>query len=736
MEYILYSALTWVVLMIAGLPVCLLALPASLRRHSLLFAPLLGLCFFVFVSYYLFRLNIGGTDAYAHALFAIPVVALAALCAWRKNARIELLAAFNRESLGVLGLMVFGLVVIAAPFFTVSSGRALAMAMSNLDIAELAVVSRFLQEFPPDAKEGFLGQTGHLVWTCRDVWFGPSAIVAIAGSLVHAAPFQLQTIVMSVVAVQAVGFVYLLARLALQFRPFGAAVIACLYAINPVVLFTIWQSFGGQMFAMALMLALFLVQISSFEVAPTDASQSWRYLLTSILLLSGILLSYHFMVLISGMLLGAYALVRLVFSRQWTAMAGPILLLGAAYALCALLNPLRVKALVASLGMLTGNNGWFIPWLSPDVIGGANAATLFVATGDLNDRLFWAVSAGLALLPATWHIVRQQRALAARSFALGLALPTVLIGFTFAYLDAQGGTWGGYRSFKITASFSSLTLLTASIAFAGSSLRQGQPMALLGTLLAGATAVISAQSSLTLAQFTRDHAFLPVPEIQAVQEIESMPGITGINIMDADNFSLLWTNYFTLKVRQTYQRFPYGGRPVGILAEGFTLAKQMSMARAAGYTQDIFAVETTDLSVVRPLGPWYSLYEAKTGSDVTVTPAEGWWPAEPTHRWSGSKGNISSVYIDSRSNNTPMILEATFMDLPDGKFVSAFLNGEKLSLLQDKSHLKTEIFHLKSGRNILEFQTSFMPAPPTSWDSRTLTMAWISIVLRAPSASP
>lgn len=730
MEYALYTALSWLILLVTGLPLCLRILPLNLRRHGLLFAPVVGFSVVTFVSYYLFRLGIGGTGTYAWPLFFVSITGLSLQLGFSARARSDLRAALNVESFSVLVLLALGLVMINAPFYAASGGRALAGSMSNLDIAELAVVSRFLQEFPPHASIGFLGQSSHLVTTCRDIWFGPSIIVAWIGSLIHAAPFQLQMIVMSVIAIQAVGFIYVLARAALNFGAPSAALIAVIYLLSPVPLFTVWQSFGGQMIATALMLALFTVQISSFKNREIDAADSRRNIPISVLLLSGIILSYHFMVPISGLVLGGFMFGALVFSsdRKYVFKTAGYLVL--AYGLCGILNPYRVVAFIGSIAMLTGSNGWFIPWLGPDILAGNNAGLAFLTATPLTHRSVALALIGLAFLPVIWRMVRENTNAILRSFCTGMVLPTFALGLAFAYMDIKDGQLGGYRSFKITACFSGLTILAAAAGFQGVSWRTHRLRFALGLATAAVTLLLSARSAKELAVFTREHAVLPVREIQALQEVETMPSVNGINVMDADNFSLLWTNYFTLRVRQVYQRFPYTGRPVGFLKEPFTLTKDMKVARAAGYTDDIFSVEGREIKKVYPLGPWYKLCEATESQDISVTPGDGWWPSEATHRWSGSKGSLSSVYVDAKTSGVRVFVEATFNELRPNNHLTARVNGRAIGLEHSLTRLRTDPFVLQPGRNVIEFETSLSPSQPTSWDPRTLNIAWVSVAVR------
>ncbi|MDC0986206.1 hypothetical protein OAS67_02815 [Alphaproteobacteria bacterium] len=90
---------------------------------------------------------------------------------------------------------------------------ALALAISNLDVAELAVESRYLQEFPRDAQIGFMCQTGWLQHVGNVIWFGPSLIVAFISTLLNNEPYKLQTLVMNVIAAQGAGILFLFAHL-------------------------------------------------------------------------------------------------------------------------------------------------------------------------------------------------------------------------------------------------------------------------------------------------------------------------------------------------------------------------------------------------------------------------------------------------------------------------------------------------------------------------------------------
>ncbi len=733
MEYYSYSVLSWLLLLVCGLPFSFALLPRPLKRYSLAFAPSIGYCYVVFVTYYGYRSNLAPISAYGFAVLAFPVILLALYAMGLLRAPAEVREIFNARVGLITALTALGFVVVSIPFLA-KHGQATSLALSNLDVADYAGLSRFLQEFARNSQVGLLGQGGYYAWWSDDLWFGASAIVAFAASILSSEPYKLQSLVMNILACQGIPFFYLLARESLAFSRASAAAVTLLYAINPVVVYMVWQGFGGQMISMPLMLALLFLHTFALREGST-VREYLPFAPVVVIFFSGLLLTYHFMLPVIGALLVAYTAVHEVvawrLSKGLKLAAGVLVLVG----LSLLLNPFRFWSIVSTFGiMATANNGWFIPWLSPDVLLGANPARIFL-TGQLPTARAWFVAmATAAFVVSVVHAVRGMERRTHLSFLLGLFVPLFLVGLYFAVVGSQGGIPGSYRSFKITTMFSGVTLLGLALGFQTTSWRDSRVKTLLAGVFFVVVAVASVKSDRAFVRFMAQHAFVLADEIVELKKIESFPFVKGINVLDADNFTLLWINYFTMRKPQAYQRFPYGFRPVGLLSQDYYLAMTPA-AKMFDSTRDIFAVETTDYRVKYDISPWFVLYQRDDKGDVNVSPGDGWWPSEATHRWSGSDGRSSSVFVDSRTDGVTVQLEARYFGRRDGQTITVTVNDQPVRSSETKKMLVTDPFSLRAGRNIVKFTSSLDPAPPPRHDPRTLLIAWQSIVVRLPKSA-
>src|SRR5271169_3861879 len=100
MQYIAYSIAVWLILLVCGLPLAFILLPRALKRLALPAAPVFGYSYIVFVGYYLYRTNIGGTDVYAPYMLIPPLAALLVLIGC---GRLPLARLLNRRSIPMIG---------------------------------------------------------------------------------------------------------------------------------------------------------------------------------------------------------------------------------------------------------------------------------------------------------------------------------------------------------------------------------------------------------------------------------------------------------------------------------------------------------------------------------------------------------------------------------------------------------------------------------------------------------
>lgn len=602
MQLFVYSTAAWTVLVLCGLPIAHAVLPPALRRFALPAAVTFAYAYIVFVGYWLYRTNLGGTNAYAFWLIGLPVVALLALV-WRR--RIVLATLVDRDALNAFALAALAYAVLSW-FFWLAGGRAVAMSMSNFDIMELAGVSRYLQEFARDTTIGFMGQSPQFIDTGDAIWFGPSIIVAVMSSALLSDPFRLQSLVMTVVAAQGAAFVYLTARDSLGLdRPvaFGIGVV---YAVSPVIAFLVWQSFGGQMIAVPLLLAATWV-VTRAQNQPSDARTQSQYLPVLLLLFAGLLVTYHFVIAVLCAMFGLYILIIAVVERSARRLWSGAVLMTGVVLLTVTLNPLRLPGIITTLSWLSGGaNGWFIPWLSPDVQIGMNGFNVLGAATGLMPRRLIGAGVAVAMLAATAvHLIRDRRQPAHLAFIVALAAPAILLGAYYAMREAEHGALGGYRSFKMTATFTGFTVIALSLWLGGRTLRLKSLRGVAAAAIAAVLVVWSVSDVRSIVRTTRATVFIPSEELRQLGGIEAMPNVAGVNIATGEMHETFWAHYFTLRKPQAFEEFVYGGRPVGALTQPYTLVPRPQAAGAAAHHPCIDE---------RPIGARWVLCRAQASS--------------------------------------------------------------------------------------------------------------------------
>ena len=720
MQFFAYAIAVWSIIILCGLPFALILLPPKLRPLALGMAPTFGYCYIVYSGYLLYRSDIGGTDLYWPLIICIPVSLLAWL-AWRRRILSSLI--FGEHAISMLLCAALSFAALSS-FYMLANGRAVSMAISNLDIAELASVSRYLQEFARNTTIGFMGQSGHFLVTGDEIWFGPSLIAAFMSSVTFSDPFRLQSLAMAVVASQGAAFVYIIVKDTLSLDRRIAFGVALLYATSPVVAFVVWQSFGGQMLATSLMLAItYLVTRALTEAA--DVKAQFLYLPSIVLLLSGLLETYHFMVGIICGLLAIYVMIVAACEISLRRLSVGAALLISAVALTVLFNPLRIPGIVANVPMLLSSNGWFIPWLSPDVQLGLNAADVLTGDTQITTYRILAILIVVALALATaLHLIRIKKQPAHIAFVLGLAAPVFLLGLFFAVREHENGILGSYRSFKITASFSAFILIGLSLWMGGAARNRRLPWRAIG-LLVGLILIIANVVSLgALVSISREMAFLPPEHLRQIQKIKSMDNVTGISIMRDDSFDMFWAHYFTLKKRQFFQSFPYGGRAAGVVTERYRLQPVPS----ASTSGDIFVLNDGYCRKSSPVTARVQLCDLENDFNVSIAPGDGWWDEEhgegQAWRWSGKNGRYADVIIETATPGSEVIIKASYGALRSGNSISMTVNGGPVAAQMTETSLVSQPIRLDRTRNFLRFTEALDPEPAKQPDSRMLGVLW------------
>lgn len=727
MEYLAYSAASWFIMLVCGLPFALIFLPRAHKAMVIPTAPLFGYSYIVLVTYIVFRSNVGGSDVFAPYVL-VPPILLLGLLIWRYGIAVAFM--LPRGARVMVGLSLLNFAIISL-LFLLAGGRAVSMAISNLDIAELAAVARYMKEFAHNSGVGFLGQTGWFKATADIIWFGPSMITAMISTLTGSEPFRLQSIVQSLVASQGVIAVYAIARDALSLNRATSLIVGVLYATSPVLAYVIWQSFGGQMVSMALMLMI-VYFIMSAEQTPPRLGTHMTYVPAMVLLFSALLVTYHFMIGIVCLLAAIYITILAVLERSWRRFFVGAAMMITTVIVTGILNPLRVPALIETLSMVKdSSNGWFIPWLSPDVQLGFGASKLLDGTGLRFQIVGIAVAVILTILLVS-HLLDSRRTGRANhiAFVFGMALPTLLIGFYYAVTERQE-VLGSYRSFKLTATFCAFTLIAYALWFGVRTLTKRSTATRVGAIIAALILFTNATGLFAMVRATSRTGYIPSEDLTKLQKIESLPNVHAIDIMKDDNFDMFWAQYFTLRKRQYFEEFPYGGRDIGALIAPYRLAPGPNKIGPAP-TGDIFLTESQGCSEFYQLNKRMSLCRPLPNKDVTVTPGKGWWDKETSLRWSGRDGRIADVFVETKAPTVARI--RTFLS-PSADGMKMEVNGAKVPIKMTRTGFVSDRVMLHSGKNIVRFVSPRDPSPGSASDRRALGYIWKLVLVELPQLS-
>src|SRR5437588_12828892 len=103
-----------------GLPLAFVLLPRGLRHLVVPMAPIFRYSYIVYVGYFFYRSNIGGTDFYAPFLLGPPVVGLLLLI-WRR--RLPAARIFGHQAMLMAALAVLSFLFLSSVFM-LAQGRA------------------------------------------------------------------------------------------------------------------------------------------------------------------------------------------------------------------------------------------------------------------------------------------------------------------------------------------------------------------------------------------------------------------------------------------------------------------------------------------------------------------------------------------------------------------------------------------------------------------------------------
>jgi hypothetical protein len=575
MQYLIYSGLFILVYLYLGLGLTLLICPENIKKYALILSPLIGYCYLTLFGWYAYSLEIKGTDAYAVWVLLLPAIFL--YFGWRRLGDTKKVTTlFDKQLIAPIlaGAVLF--LLISAPFFLKFSGLTSFMSLGNHDIADSASVASFLKGFARSATIGFVGQSPMAFKAQADqTIFGGPLATAFTASLFRLETYQLQTLSVHVFFFLGILTFWAWSRHVFQYNETAAIGLVLLYGLNVMTQYSIYESFQGQIITVGLTLAFFLVQ---HEVIfnHLKTSDTYRYILMTILLVWGISLTYNHMLPILYAILFICALVHALQEKRMSAFFHWLLLSGVSLFIVFLLSPYRAKA-IFELFLQRGRDlvGWFIPWQSPDTIFGLGIKNAYLHPHSNTPRILLSV---LIALIVGWGLLAVKKEKHVFWSAI-IFLSSVTAGYLALCL--MGHTregWGGYKSFKWISFFIPFVLASSLLIFRHVQLsfsdRKNILLLFLGIMLIG----FNLYSAYFMQRQIQNVSRAVSRDLTDLKIIDKRADVQSINILGQDTWEILWATNFLLSKKLYFQTSTYGGREASELHGDWDLLKQNTNA--------------------------------------------------------------------------------------------------------------------------------------------------------------
>lgn len=668
-----------------------------------------------------------GTHSYAWASEAVPAALLAGAVAWRG---LPVLQAGVRKFWPLWGAVAATLAVLVLPLARASKGLT-TTSLGSCDAADYAAGARVLMEFARGDRSGFLGLTEVVrvmsadnffdYWT-RLNHFAPAALIALNGSILDCAPYELTGIMTMVLLAGSLPAVFWTARAVLGYGGRASLAIAVLYGISPITWYAVAHVAMGQLLAAQAIAWLTWAGIALWR-GRLAGWRAWSF--GGVLALGyGLALgSYNFILLVGLAPALAYAGGQAAWRREWRRLGCWGLLMLAPLAVAGLVFWERVAGLAERLALLQQYDfGWKIPLLAP--------AGWLGMVGDVNlsPRPFWPqLLLGLAAV-GLWvaALVRGARLRRRSAYAaICLSVPPLL---GYGYLNLRGlqlGTNASYDAYKVLAVF--YPGLLAALMYWVTLQRHAWQRA--ATLAFGVVV-----GALNLAVTYRFEERLESPpllvgrELLQLQKIEAREDVASVNMLIPDMWSRLWANALLLKKPQYFLTHTYEGRINTPLRGAWDLnGGLVTLVLPDGGSERINA--------------HYTLANTASRYFLRAALGDGWHDFErlprTATRWNWTKGD-ASLRIENPQGRPLRVVFRFNARSEEPRDLQLWLNGRRLRTVQLDPQLKVvrvpEIT-IPAGASVLELRSSTPPTRRSANDPRPLGFAAYGIELEVKAES-
>ena len=708
----------------------LLAMPRPWRKFWAVLAAPAGFALQSLVVWAGAYAGLKGTASYAWASEAVPAVLLAAGI-WRRGGGV-LLAGLKKMPAVWLATAVC-LAALVLPLARASKGLT-TVSLGSCDAADYAAGARVLMEFARGDREGFLGLTEVVrvmsVDNFFDFWlrlnhFTPSALIALNGTVLDCAPYELTGLMTMVLLAASIPPVYWLARAVLGYGGRVSLGIAGLYGVSPITWYAVWHVAMAQLLA-----AQAIALITWAGIALWRGRLDWRrgaafggVLAVGYALVLG---SYNFFLVVCLVPAVAYAGGLAMWRGEWRRLGRWAVIMLAPLVPCGVIFWERVAGLAERFALFQAYDfGWKIPALSPE---GWLGMVRNTGLGPLAADWRWVLALTVAVVLAVALVRGAKRGRRSAWAMVSLAVPALL---GYGYLNLRGarlGTNASYDAYKILAVFypGVLAALFYWVTLGGRGWGRGLAV-VFGVVIAGTNLRVAYR----FAERMENPPLIVGRELVQLGKIETMPEISSVNLLVPDMWSRLWANEFLLRKPQYFETHTYEGRLNTPLRGEWDLN--------GGLVQ----VLLPDGSSQR-LNAGFALARTKSPYFLRVRLGEGWHdlehlPREST-RWRWTKGD-ASLRIDN-PHSWPLRIVCHFRARSEvERDLQLWLNGKRLRMTAVGRELKVvrvpEVT-IPPGTSTLELKSNVPPTHPEGGDTRPLGFAayGIEIEVRADAEPP
>lgn len=560
MPFFAYAILFILIFTFLGSGLTLLLCPEEMRRYTLFLAPVIGFCYLTIVGWYGFVLDLAGTDAYARYALIPPLLFLGANGLRPRTRWGEWREVINSEALLVWGTCFGVFLLFSWPYVAGIQGLHLnSISIGNYDLPDSTLVATYLKEFNRYSTVGFIGQTKFLWDYAGSNIFGGPLATAFTASLLNLQTYQLQGMSIQVFLFFSMLMGYVLARETFGYPRVVSVMLTILFAFNPLIVYTVYHGFQGHIISLPLVLGLVFVNVLIVRM-PMDLRNFISLTAMLAVLNWGIAFTYPHMLMLTYVPITIYVLAVSWYEKSWRHAWFWVAMTVAAFALISI-GSLHFWYLAVVRLVNRGRDvaGWFIPFLSPDVVFGLFKTELHLPYFRPSHPAWMRVAVSMPLVALIFLGIIKNWPTKRRTALLSTIFVVYLFGgyVALSYLGRTDEGWGGYKSYKFISYYLPLLLMSA-FSYFDRSMESFKRIAWFSVTMI-LLLIPNVRYSYKIMKMAGEGHLMVTPQIVELKRLESNDQIRSINVLHENQWEAMWEANFLIRKKLYFNKdFCYG----------------------------------------------------------------------------------------------------------------------------------------------------------------------------------